>query len=289
MSDQAPESLLTYGFRLLEADLKFLMEAFATTLTRLGEGDLAKRLPWVGSGTINASATDRQLGQAYSIAFQLLNIVEERTASRVRRLRETRHGSASEKGLWADNLGRMIASGLKQDEVLKVLRSVLVEPVLTAHPTEAKRETVRELHREIYSLMNRHENPAYTPREQARLQSQLQTQLENLWRTGEIHVTRPSIEAELQNALYYLREVFPEALARAHTHLREAWQAQGFDAAADRRSAAPAPLRLLDRRRPRRAPLRDRRCHQACFAKRCARMPCACSAARSNPSPSNCR
>jgi phosphoenolpyruvate carboxylase len=79
--------------------------------------------------------------------------------------------------------------------------------------------------------MNRHENPAFTPREQARLQSQLRTQLENLWRTGEIHVTRPSIEAELQNALHYLRDVFPEALTRAHVHLREAWQAAGYDVA----------------------------------------------------------
>ena len=232
MSDQAPESLLTYGFRLLESDLKFLMEAFATTLTRLGEGDLAKRLPWVGSGTISASATDRQLGQAYSIAFQLLNIVEERTASRVRRLRETRHGSASEKGLWADNLGRMVASGLKQEDVLKVLRSVLVEPVLTAHPTESKRDTARERHNEIYALMNRHENADYTPREQLRVKRMLEVQLEGLWRTGEIHVTRPTIDAELQNALHYLREVFPETLARAHTHLREAWEGAGFDAAA---------------------------------------------------------
>jgi len=56
--------------------------------------------------------------------------------------------------------------------------------------------------------MNRHENPAYTPGKSVRIQSQLETQLENLWRTGEIHVTRPTIEAELQNALYYLREVF---------------------------------------------------------------------------------
>jgi phosphoenolpyruvate carboxylase len=54
-------------------------------------------------------------------------------------------------------------------------------------------------------------------------------ELEALWRTGEIHVTRPSIQAELQNAMHYLREVFPEALSRAHLHLREAWVAQGLD------------------------------------------------------------
>lgn len=227
MSESSPPNLRQHGFQILEDDLRFLMNAFAAVLRKLGEPELADGLPWIGTGA--PPKTSRSLGQAWSIAFQLLNVVEERAASQIRRLREKKLGPAAEKGLWADNLKQLRSQGLTQADILAALKDVTVEPVLTAHPTEAKRETVRELHREIYSLMNRHENPAYTPREQDRLQGQLQTQLENLWRTGEIHVTRPSIEAELQNALHYLREVFPEALARSHVHLREAWQAEGFD------------------------------------------------------------
>ncbi|MBK8094129.1 MAG: phosphoenolpyruvate carboxylase [Verrucomicrobiaceae bacterium] len=222
-------SLRSLGFQLLEDDLRYLMQAFAEVLRRMGEPGLAARLPWVNEVELGDEKPSRSLGQAYSIAFQLLNIVEERAASQVRRLREKQLGPQSEKGLWPDNLQEMIALGLSQDDILGVLRSIAVEPVLTAHPTEAKRETVRDLHLEIYSLMNRHENAAYTPREQDRIHRQLQTQLECLWRTGEIHVTRPSIEAELQNALHYLREVFPEALSRAHITLRESWQAAGFN------------------------------------------------------------
>lgn len=227
MSETPSQNLRSHGFQLLEDDLRYLMEAFSAVLQQLGEPELAASLPWIGSGV--PQKTNRSLGQAYSIAFQMLNVVEERAASQIRRLREKKSGPEAEKGLWADYLKQLRTLGLKEADILSAMRDVCVEPVLTAHPTEAKRETVRELHREIYSLMNRHENPAYTPREQARLQSQLRTQLENLWRTGEIHVTRPSIEAELQNALYYLRDVFPEALARAHTHLREAWQANGYN------------------------------------------------------------
>jgi len=222
--------LREHGFRLLEDDLKFLMEAFAAVLCRMGEAALAEKLPWLGACSSVGDAPNRALGQAFSIAFQLLNIVEERAASQVRRLREKEHGPEAEKGMWPDNLRDMKALGLSEADILDVLREVLVEPVLTAHPTEAKRESVRDLHLDIYGLMNRHENPAFTPREQARIQSQLETRLENLWRTGEIHVTRPTIDAELQNALHYLREVFPEALSRAHIHLREAWIAAGYDA-----------------------------------------------------------
>jgi phosphoenolpyruvate carboxylase len=230
------------GFRLLEEELKFLMDAFANVLRRLGEPALAEKLPWAGKCEDVGDSPDRALGQAYSIAFQMLNIVEERAAAQVRRLREKDRGPQAEKGLWPDNLREMQALGLGQEELLEVLRQVLVEPVLTAHPTEAKRETVRELHLEIYSLMNRHENPAYTPREQARLQNHLETRLENLWRTGEIHVTRPTIDAELQNAMHYLREVFPEALSRAHIHLREAWITAGYEA--DAVDALPPLLRF---------------------------------------------
>ena len=224
-------SLRQLGFQLLRDDLQFLMQAFAAVLKRMGEPQLADSLPWIHpeAPTSEVQAT-RSLGQAYSIAFQLLNIVEERAASQIRRLREKQSGPEAEQGLWPDNMRDMLELGLSGDDILNVLRDVAVEPVLTAHPTEAKRETVRDLHREIYGLMERHENTAYTPREQTRLHGLLQTQLENLWRTGEIHVTRPSIEAELQNALHYLREVFPEALYRAHVHLREAWIAAGFPA-----------------------------------------------------------
>jgi phosphoenolpyruvate carboxylase len=205
------------------------MEAFAQALVDLGEKDLATQLPWLTPSPNQAPAQlNRKLGQAYSIAFQLLNIVEERTSSRMRRIRETQHGPQAEHGLWTQQFQRLKDAGFSEQDILTHLKKVHVEPVLTAHPTEAKRETARERHREIYDLMNRHENADYTPREQQRFQRMLQVQLEGLWRTGEIHVTRPTIDAELQSALHYLREVFPESLARAHTHLREAWDTLGY-------------------------------------------------------------
>ncbi len=229
MPPTPPEKpLLNDGFQLLETELAFAMETFATVLGRLGHAGLAERLPWTGNPLPPVNGPDRGLGQAYSIAFQLLNIVEERVAAQVRRWREKAHGPVAEKGLWPDKLQAMRHMGLGAPEILEVLRRVRVEPVLTAHPTEAKRETVRERHREIYDLMQTRENPSFTERERERGRRFLEGQLEALWRTGEIHVTRPSITQELDNALFYLREVFPEAVSRAHTHLREAWHEAGF-------------------------------------------------------------
>lgn len=229
MCARSKHPLREEGFRSLEEELHLLTEGFAAVLRRMGETELADLLPWVGAKSEQAGETKRSLGQAYSIAFQLLNIVEERTAARVRRRREIQAGAQAEKGLWADNLAEMRELGLSEDQILAVLRDVEVEPVLTAHPTEAKRATVRELHREIYGLINAQENTHYTPRELARLRHQIETRLESLWRTGEIQVTRPTIEAELDNALHYLRDVFPEAVKRSYVHLREAWETAGLD------------------------------------------------------------
>ena len=216
------------GFRLLDRELSFAMEAFADVLNDLGHRDLAQRLPWSGRPLPSAHGPDRALGQAYSIAFQLLNLVEERVAAHVRRLRENEQGPAAEKGLWPDKLREMTKMGLDENAMLEVLRHVCVEPVLTAHPTEAKRDTVRELHRELYDIFQQRENPTFTDRERERGKRELKLRLETLWRTGEIHVNRPSIRQELRNAMFYLREVFPEAVRRSETHLREAWTREGF-------------------------------------------------------------
>jgi phosphoenolpyruvate carboxylase len=220
--------LLEDGFGLLESELSFAMEAFREMLCRLGQSGLAGRLPWTGAPLEPVNGADRGLGQAYSISFQLLNIVEERVAAQVRRWREKASGPEAEKGLWPDKLREMRDSGLDEEGILEVLRRVRVEPVLTAHPTEAKRGTVREMHRVIYDIMQDRENSSFTERERRRGRTALVASLETLWRTGEIHITRPSIHQELGNALFYLREVFPEAVSRVRTHLREAWADAGF-------------------------------------------------------------
>ena len=236
--DAASKPLMHDGFQLLESELTFATEVFSTVLERLGHRELAEKLPWRGRELPPAAGPDRALGQAYSIAFQLLNIVEERVAAQVRRWREKSTGPAAEKGLWPEKLTEMQALGLDANAIREALARVCVEPVLTAHPTEAKRETVRECHREIYDLIQERENPAFTARERERGRRSLVSQIEALWRTGEIHVTRPSITQELDNALFYLREVFPEAVSRSHTHLREAWEAAGY-APADLDSLPP--------------------------------------------------
>ena len=111
----------------MDGELAFAMEAFADVLAGLGHRELASRLPWSGKPLPPADGADRSLGQAYSIAFQLLNLVEERVAAHVRRLRENENGPAAEKGLWPDKLREMARMGLDDKAMLDVLRDDIRE------------------------------------------------------------------------------------------------------------------------------------------------------------------
>lgn len=221
------EQLRLEGFDLIDERLSYLIGCLEDALKSTGETDLLPYLPWSGREP-EPGAAPEGLPQLYSIGFQLLNMVEERVAAEIRRERENALGADSIRGLWPRALRDLRAMDLGPEEILKVLRDVQVEPVLTAHPTEAKRSSIRERHRALYDEMVRNEFPKYTARERRRIRERVVTTLEILWRTAEIHLVRPDITSELRNATHYLRDLFPAAINRLDLHFTEAWRDAGL-------------------------------------------------------------
>jgi phosphoenolpyruvate carboxylase len=219
---------LSRGFEKIHEDLSFLMHCFREVLEELGETELAQSLPWISQVKVSPEANPR-LSQAYSVAFQLLNMVEENVAAQVRRARESDLGLASEPGLWADQLERLKRAGVTESEIATQLPSIRVEPVLTAHPTEAKRLAVLDQHRALYYLLVQRENQMYTPHEQIAIRDEIKVTLERLWRTGEVHRTKPIVAEERRNVVHYLRDVFPLVLRDVDLRLRQSWSEAGFE------------------------------------------------------------
>lgn len=218
------------GFEKIDADLSYLMECLREVLKELGEDDAARFLPWQeGGGCHDLNAPPPGIEQAYSIAFQLLNMVEENAAARTRYLREIEHGLSDEPGLWGQQLARLKAQGFTGDQIAEFLPRVRIEPVLTAHPTEAKRPAVLEQHRAIYRLLADRENGSPTPSERHAIREEIKVVLERLWRTGEILLEKPTVAAERRGMIYYLSNVFPLTLKHLDERLRNAWLAAGFD------------------------------------------------------------
>lgn len=224
---------MTEDIKLLQEkvklDLRFLLECLREVLVELGEQDVAAIIPWCHDSRAPGNHIPAgRTCQLYSIVFQLLGMVEENAAVQVRRIMETAKGSSHERGLWGNNLLRLKADGLAEKEILACLGKVHVEPVLTAHPTEAKRSSVIAKHRALYLLMVKRENPILTPAEQLLVRDEIKELLELLWRTGNIYLEKPEIGSERRNVIHYLKNIFPETLPVLDNRLKTAWQNENF-------------------------------------------------------------
>ena len=218
------------GFEKIDRDLDYLMGMFACVLEGVGDAAVAAALPWHGEPfPPEAALPDNATAQAYSISFQLLNMVEENVANQMRRHGERQEGMLTEPGLWGFYLRRLKETGWTGEQLAAALPHVRVEPVLTAHPTESKRVTVLEHHRGLYLSLVQRENTMWTPSEQREIDWQVRNALERLWRTGETLLEKPTVASERAALLHYLVNVFPDALRRTDAHLRAAWEAAGLE------------------------------------------------------------
>ena len=170
--------------------------------------------------------------QVQGIWFQLLNIAEQNAAMRRRRQTESERGLEHVRGTFAQVLSDAAASGFGAEPLQALLGRLRIRPVLTSHPTEAKRVTVLEKHRRIYRRLVDLESPRWTPRERAGLIDNLRNDIDLLWMTGELRLERPTVPQEVYWGLHFFNETLfdavtdlPEKLERA---LRQGYPGQVF-------------------------------------------------------------
>lgn len=226
------EDIQKEGLQKIKSDLQWVMSSFKKMLISLGETELANILPWINEAPPldhQHNVLDEKLAQAIGMSFELLNLVEENTATQFRRKTETQFGLEAIRGSWGETLSQWKEAGIEEKQAAELLPKIQVMPVLTAHPTEAKRVTVLGIHRELYMLLVKNENPVWSISERKVLQEQIVTLLERWWRTGEIYLQKPSLEDERKNLLHYFVHVFPEALRLADQRLHNAWEMMDYD------------------------------------------------------------
>ncbi|MEX3966860.1 phosphoenolpyruvate carboxylase [Paraburkholderia sp. EG286B] len=160
--------------------------------------------------------------QAQGIWFQLLSVAEQSTAMRRRREIEIESGYARLSASFARVVADAAAAGVPADEVRTVLQHLKIRPVITAHPTEAKRVTVLEIHRRIYRKLMDLESPRWTPRERRALVAQLGNEIELLWMSGELRREKPTVAQEVAWGLHFFGETLFEAVPLLFERLEDA-------------------------------------------------------------------
>ena len=216
---------LREGFAKWTSSFAYLRKLFCEMLVEEGDAELAAFIEGCFSArAASLAALSPRYCQALSIVFQLLDIVEEHTANQVRRRADDPRRREGEPGFWLWNLDDLCRRGFSEHHIREAMRRVSAEPVLTAHPTEAKRATVLEHHRTIYLLLVERDNRHFTEVELAIFDRRLLAALERLWRTGEIRHERPDVESEVHGVLYYLRTAFPQAVELLDLRFQHSWR-----------------------------------------------------------------
>ena len=167
------------------------------------------------------------VARAFTVYLQLVNLAEER--HRVRILRERGRGEGPVK----DSLAAAVAA-VRGDEgeagLARLLGRLEVNPVLTAHPTEARRRAVVDALRRVGEQVDRldDEPPGPPGSEVAEVRRRLLEEISILWRTAQLRDERPSPLDEVRS----LMSVFDESLFRLVPKVyRELDQALAGDAA----------------------------------------------------------
>jgi len=212
-----------------EDSLVELLSLFRSSLAENGEHDTAIQIPLVGEVKEYRGETfENKHIQLFSLVAHLLNMVEVKAKVDERRSLEA-PDMCSVEDLFAATIRDLLSQGFKEDDILGILPTLRIEPVLTAHPTEAKRATVLEHHREVFldykTLLD--SNLSSTERKSTR--AKLKRNLYKLWHTGEIFIEKPDVPSERRNVLHYFSEVFPEVIPVLDRRLKYAFEANGLN------------------------------------------------------------
>ncbi|HSJ50231.1 MAG TPA: phosphoenolpyruvate carboxylase [Actinomycetota bacterium] len=128
-----------------------------------------------------------RVARSFTCYFQLANLAEER--HRVRELVARSHGPepiAESVEAAADELRRA------GEDLREAVAGLEILPVLTAHPTEARRRTILETLWRIGELVARIDQPQLPPAEREAVERRLHEEITLLWRTDPVRAHRPT-------------------------------------------------------------------------------------------------
>jgi phosphoenolpyruvate carboxylase len=202
--------------------------AFRETGDEAAENALSAELDGLEVSQAEALAT------AFSLYFQLVNLAEERDT--VRRLRdERRAGGSPPEGTPDAAIDWLLERGWSAERIDALLGRMRVSPVLTAHPTEARRRTMLTALRRCYRLLEQLDDPHLAPADDAELRRRLREEISVLWRSSAVRRLAPSPMDEVRTAMTFFDETIFRAVPRVYRR---------FDRALDRTDGAAAAVEI---------------------------------------------
>ena len=160
----------------------------------------------------------RQVIQAFSSYLRMVNLAEK--VHRIRRRRTyQRARSAAQRGSLEAVIGELSSAGIGAPALRDALSRLHIQPVFTAHPTEATRRTIQEKEYDIVLRLVERLNPELTPDEEALVLQRISAALGSAWQTRLVPHARPAVADELDNILFYLTDILYRVVPVFHDSL----------------------------------------------------------------------
>jgi phosphoenolpyruvate carboxylase len=174
---------------------------------------LKKRIEQMSIGELG------RIVRAFSVYFQLVNIAERYHRIRRRRQYESSPDNPPQRGSLRGALTRLKREGFGGEDLERVLDGLNLSLVLTAHPTESQRRSIRQKHTRISEILNSLEVSNLTPRERRTAEERLAEETTVLWQTNELRVKRPEVEEEIGRTLLFFEKPLVTSTLEAYRDL----------------------------------------------------------------------
>jgi phosphoenolpyruvate carboxylase len=217
MSDAAadpPSPLRAGGAIGQNPDIRFLGKLLGDVIRCYGGDALFERIEHIRAASVDryrgagGAAGDPGL-DALSLDDTLAFVRGFMLFSMLANLAEDRQGVAQEPGAtFAEALAELGGKGIDEAAVAAMLDRALIVPVLTAHPTEVRRKSMIDHRNRIAELMRARDAGRDETEGGDTIEAALLRHIALLWQTRPLRRERLYVADEVENALFYLREVF---------------------------------------------------------------------------------
>jgi len=136
-----------------------------------------------------------QVVRGFNTYFSLVNIAEE-ASQHMERRRQLKLGDQLWRGSFDSALNDFIQLGMSADQVQQLFNKLAYIPVITAHPTEAKRRSILYAQRRIFETNEKLNDSRLSRSQRQGVIDELETQIQILWRTDEVRESRPQVRDE---------------------------------------------------------------------------------------------
>ncbi|WP_078059138.1 phosphoenolpyruvate carboxylase [Tropicimonas marinistellae] len=164
--------------------------------------------------TISGLPEDRtlQVVRAFTYFLHLLNIAQDQ---------QTLAGAREGGSRIDDILTKVREAGFSEEQIRKFFREALVSPILTAHPTEIRRQSIIRAEFSIVRLLDERTRALAVGLDHADIDTAIEREIATLWQTHLLRRNKLTVQDEIKNGLAYFDLTFFEAVPRIQDAVRD--------------------------------------------------------------------